>query len=84
MSGDALCPSTDADFSQASGISKWMDLVCSVYSAIIHFLYSNSIILNLLESKCRRIGSRRNGTKNLVDMSRKIWSGARIGPPGPK
>ena len=35
-------------------------------------LYSDSIMLNVLKSKCRRYGSgqngnRRNGTKNLVD-----------------
>ena len=46
-------------------------LVRSVYSAIIHFLYSDII---LPKSKCRRIetrrnGSRRNSTKNLVDKT---------------
>ena len=47
-------------------------LVCSVYSAIIHFLYSNSNMLDVLKSKCMRNGSRLNGsrrnvTKNPVD-----------------
>ena len=37
--------------------SGWV-LVCSVYSAIIHFLYSRIILLNLLGIKCRQIGSR--------------------------
>ena len=41
--------------------SGWV-LVCSVHSAIIHFLYSGSNMLNVLKSKCRR-----NGTKNPVD-----------------
>ena len=48
--------------------SGWV-LVCSVYSAIIHFLYSDSIILNVLKSKRRQIGGRRNSTKNLVDKT---------------
>ena len=34
-----------------------------VYSAIIHFLYSDSIMLNELKSKCRRNRSRRNGSR---------------------
>ena len=46
--------------------SGWA-LVCSAYSAIIRFLYSDIITLNVLKSKCRRNGSRQNGAKNLVD-----------------
>ena len=51
--------------------SGWV-LVCTVHSAIIHFLYSDSNMLDVLKSKCRRNGSRQNGsrrndTKNSVD-----------------
>ena len=37
--------------------SGWVS-VCSVYSAIIHFLNSDIIMLNVLKSKCRRNGSK--------------------------
>ena len=55
--------------------SGWV-LVCSVYSAIIHFLYSDSIMLDVLKSKCRRNGSRQNGSRRngskSLDYCRKL------------